>query len=166
MIKTHRPGKRAIVVGLLVAAVACGSAAAAAIPALSMDVHARLAPVAGTTATGRLTGMLLVSFGGTDRFEPSENLPPATGHSELDWKLSLPALQGRMSAWLRLSATKDAAPAARTLCARCSTTASGRLSLTVAQGLQLARSGAVVVVRTASATLRGRVKASPQIVAP
>jgi hypothetical protein len=86
-----------MVVGLLVAAVACGSAAAATIPALLLDVHA--------------------------------------------------------------------APATRMLCVRCSRTASGRLSLTVAQGLQLARSGGVVVVRTASATLRGRVKASPPIVA-
>jgi hypothetical protein len=156
---------RAFVVALLVAAVACGSAAAAAIPVLMVSLHARLAPVAGTTATGQFNGSLSVTIG-SDQLEPSDNLPNP-GRSQLFWKLSLPPLRGPISASLRLHATTSgsAAPAARVLCSRCSTTANGTLSLTVAQGLRIARSGAMVIVRTPSATLRGAVKVSPQMVA-
>lgn len=164
MIRKRKAAKRALVVGLLVAAFACGSAAAAAIPVLLVNLHARLAPVAGTTATGQFSGSLSVTIG--SELEPSENLP-TPGRSQLLWRLSLPALHGPMSASLRLRATKtaSAAPAERVLCSRCSTTANGTLNLTVAQGLRIARSGAMVIVRTPSATLRGAVKVSPQMVA-
>lgn len=164
MIRTHRAGKRALVAGLLVGAIGCGSAAAAAIPVFWMDLHARLAPVAGTAGAGGFTGTLLVSLG-TDRPEPSANLPPTTRYSQLNWRLSLPPLRGPVSASLRLPAANGAAPVARTLCARCSRGASGKVRLTVAEGLRITRPGAVAVVRTPSAMLRGPIKVSPQIVA-
>ena len=163
MIRRPKAEKRALVVALLIAAIACGSAAAAVIPVYWANLHARLAPVAGTTHAGRFAGTLLVRFGETDPAEPSDPAPP--GHSQLTWKLSLPALHGAMSALLRIRATKDAAAVSRTLCASCSTTANGTLNLTVDQGMRIASSGAVIVVRTASATLRGPVKVSPQFVA-
>ena len=164
MIKTQRAGKRVLVVGLLVAAIACGNAVAAAIPAFWVKLHARLAPVSGTAAAGWFTGTLLVAVGGPGRPEPSDNLPQPN-RSVLTWKLSLPALRGPISASLRTRGTQSAPPVTSILCARCSTVVSGSLNLTVAQGLRIVRPGAVIVVRTASATLRGRVEASPQIVA-
>jgi hypothetical protein len=164
MIRTRRAGKRGLIVGLVVAAFVCGSAAAA-IPVYWLDLHARLAPVAGTSAAGRFAGTLLVSVGETNGIEPSDTLPPVNG-AVLTWKLRLPALHGSMSASLRLRATKSAAPLALMLCAHCSTTAGGRLTLTKRQGLRIASSDAVVVVTTASATLRGRIKVCARIVAP
>jgi hypothetical protein len=163
VIRTHGAGKRALVIGLLVAAVACGSAAAATIPPFWLNLHARLAPVAGTTATGRFTGTLHVT-GRDPTPEPSDNLPPL-GQSLLTWHLKPPALHGSMSASLRLRTTNSAPPLTRMLCMRCSTTASGKMTLTTAQGLRIAQSGAVVVVRTHTATLRGPVKVSARIVA-
>jgi hypothetical protein len=159
-------GKRAVAVGLLAAAICCGSAAGATIPVLWMDVHARLAPATGTTPIGRFTGTLLIAPAGTDSAEPSDDLPPATGLSMLTWKLRLPALHGPRSALLVIRTTTGAAATTRTLCASCSTAASGKLNLTVAQGLRIVKPGAVVVVRAASATLRGRVAVYSQIVTP
>jgi len=164
MIRTRRAGKRALVVGLVVAAIACGSASAATIPGFWLDLHARLVPVAGTSASGKFTGTLLMSVGGTNPVEPSDPIPPVN-RAVLTWKLRLPALQGSMSASLRLRATKSAAPVAIMLCQHCSTTASGRVTLTKSQALRVARADAVVVVTTASATLRGRVKVSARIIA-
>ena len=66
MIRTRRAGKRALVVGLVVAAIACGSASAATIPGFWLDLHARLVPVAGTSASGKFTGTLLMSVGETN----------------------------------------------------------------------------------------------------
>lgn len=163
MIRTGKAGKRALVVGLMVAAVACGTATAAVIPVLSLSLHARLMPVAGTAAApGQFSGTLLVNVGGTT-VEPSDPLPPVN-RSVLTWKLSLPALQGPISAALRLRATKSAPPLVRMLCTHCSNTAHGRITLTKTQGLRVATSRAAVVVTAASATLRGPVKVSARIV--
>jgi len=153
-----------LVVALFAAAIACAGATAAAAAIYSVNVHARLAPVAGTTAAGQFGGTLTVVFSGPNRFEPSDNFPPS-GYSTLRWQLSLPALHGPISALLRLHATKSAAPVARMLCGRCLMAANGTLKLTVDQGLRIATSGsgAVIVVRTPSATLRGPVKVSPQV---
>jgi hypothetical protein len=166
MIRTRRAGKKGLVVGLVVAAVVCGSAAAAVIPVYWLSLHARLAPAAGNSAAGQFSGTLLVSVGGTNPAEPSDPLPPVK-RSVLTWKLSLPPLRGRgpISASLRLRATTSAAPLVRVLCERCSTTAHGRIMLTKSQGLRVATSDAVVVVTAASATLRGPVKVSARIIA-
>jgi hypothetical protein len=164
MIRTRRAGKRALVVALMVAAVACGGVAAAVFPGFWLDLRARLAPVVGTTASGKFTGTLLMSVGGTNPVEPSDPIPPVN-RAVLTWKLRLPALQGSMSASLRLRATNSAAPVAVMLCSHCSTTASGRITLTKSQALRVAKADAVVVVTTASATLRGRVKVSARIIA-
>jgi hypothetical protein len=164
VIRKPKAAKRALVIAVLLVVVACGSAAAtAAIPVFWVSLHARLAPIAGTTFAGRFNGTLLVTAG-PNRLEPSDSLPQKPGQSTLNWKLSLSALRGPISAWLRLHATKSAAPVARVLCERCSTQASGSLKLTAAQGLRIVRSRAVVVVRTPTATLRGPVKVTSQIV--
>jgi len=164
MIRTRRAGKKGLVVGLVVAAVVCGSAAAAVIPVYWLSLHARLAPAAGNSAAGQFSGTLLVSVGGTNPAEPSDPLSPVK-RSVLTWKLSLPPLRGPISASLRLRATTSAAPLVRVLCERCSTTAHGRIMLTKSQGLRVATSDAVVVVTAASATLRGPVKVSARIIA-
>jgi len=160
--RIRKARKRILVVGLLVAAIACGSATAATIAAYSVNVHARLAPVAGTTAAGRFSGTLVVSLGGPNQFEPSDNLrQPA--QSMLFWNLRLPALHGPMSASLRLRATNGAAPVSDLLCSHCSTAANGSLKLTAEQGLRIAESGGTIVVRTPSAMLRGHITVSPQV---
>src|SRR4051794_1004350 len=164
MIRMRRAGKKRLAVGLVVAAVVCGSAAAAVIPVYWLSLHARLAPAAGNSAAGQFSGTLLVSVGGTNPAEPSDPLPPVN-RSVLTWKLSLPPLQGPISASLRLRATTSAAPLVRVLCERCSTTAHGRIMLTKSQGLRVATSDAVVVVAAASATLRRPVKVSARIIA-
>ena len=163
MARETKAVKWALAVAIAIVAVACGSAAAAAVPVFWVNVHARLTPVAGTSAAGRFTGTLLVAVG-TDPAEPPDQIPPLS-RSQLVWKLKLPALRGPISASLRLRATKDAAPVATVLCARCSKTANGSLNLTVPQGLRIVESGAVVVVRARSARLRGVLKVSPRIVA-
>jgi hypothetical protein len=154
-----------LVVGLLLVATVESVSTAAAAPVYSVDVHARLAPVVGTKATGRFGGTLRITFGGPVRPEPSGDTP-SPGSARLIWKLSLPALRGTMSASLRLRASQNAAPVARTLCTSCSVAATGTLNLTVAQGLRVTSSGAVIVVRTASARLRGPVRVSPQLPLP
>jgi hypothetical protein len=157
MIRKRRAGMSAIVLGLVIAAVASANAAAA-VPVFWLSVHARLAPISGTTAAGRFSGSLVVRVGDKNVVEPWDP-PPFANRALLTWKLKLPALGGPMTASLRLRATKTAAPVARTLCTGCSTAAGGQITLTASQGLRIAQSGAVVVVRTASATLRGSVKA-------
>ena len=102
--RRRKAGKRALVMALLIAAIACGSAAAAVMPVYWANLHARLAPVAGTTHAGRFAGTLLVRFGETDPAEPSDPAPP--GQSQLTWKLSLPALHGAMSASLRIESSR------------------------------------------------------------
>jgi len=85
-----------LVVALFAAAIACAGATAAAAAIYSVNVHARLAPVAGTTAAGQFGGTLTVVFSGPNRFEPSDNFPQS-GYSTLRWQLSLPALHGPIS---------------------------------------------------------------------
>jgi hypothetical protein len=164
MIRTPRAGKRALVVGLVVAAITCGSAAAAAIPVYWLDLHARLAPVAGTTAAGQFNGRLFVSVGEPNPLEPSDPLL-RVNRSVLTWKLNLPALQGPVFATLRFRPAKGAAPFVRVLCEHCSTSAHGEITLTKSQALRVATSHAAVVVSAASATLRGPVKVSARFVA-
>jgi hypothetical protein len=150
---------RALPVGLA-AAVVCGSAAAAA-PTYAIRVHARLAPVTGTTAAGRFSGLLAKSA-----LPPqgTATVVPRVGQGwRLSWKLSLPSLRGPVTASLRISGKNGAPPVARVLCRGCSTTANGRMPLTASQALRVAGSDAVIVVRARSATLRGRVKASTHI---
>jgi hypothetical protein len=65
------------------------------------------------------------------------------------------------SAAVRFGAAK---PAARVLCHHCSAAAHGVTGLTRAQEAGIAQSGAVVVVRFSSATLRGRVKVFARII--
>jgi len=157
--RTRKAGTRALVVGLSVAAVACGSAAAAT-PSVWLRVGAHLAPVAGTKADGRFNG-LLVRNGGTAQ---SRGAQPRNGSSwQLTWRLALPALEGPMTASIRMPAQKDAAPVARMLCTRCTATAHGVITLTGSQAMRIAGSHAVVVVQASSATLRGAVTVFTQI---
>jgi hypothetical protein len=139
-------GTRMLVVGLVVAGSACG-AAAAALPRFGLTVHAHLAPVDGTKASGNFSGTLLSAFGAM----------PSDSQWRLTWRLSLPTLHGGMTAALRVDAAGGAAQTTRTLCTQCSTTASGVLELTRSQQLRILKGESVVVVRTPSATLRGPV---------
>ncbi|HKC18844.1 MAG TPA: hypothetical protein VKE27_04360 [Candidatus Dormibacteraeota bacterium] len=156
MIRTATRGKKALVTGLVVGALACASAAAA-MPSYSVLLRARLGPPAGNAA-GQFNGTLLVNAGGETAFEP------VGSRSVLAWKLSLRGLQGPMSASLQLDATKSA-PITLTLCAHCTAAASGRMLLTRAQAFRLARPDAVIVVHTSSTTLRGPVKAYVRVAA-
>src|SRR5712691_10838272 len=108
-------GTRAFLVALAVAAAASGSAAAA-MPAFWLNLHARLAPVAGTTAAGRFDGALVRTGDGRTP-ETQSAVPRAGSRWRLSWKLTLPALRGPMTASLRVSAAPGAAPMARMLCA-------------------------------------------------
>lgn len=161
MIRMRRSGTRAFVVGVAVAAVACGSAAAA-MPGFSLRVRAHLAPAAGTTAGGEFRGALAENGGGASRYAPSA-IPWTGSHWRLSWQLRLPALGRRMSATLRIGAEKGAAPVARVLCTQCATDANGTIGLTASDALRIAGSRAFVVVSTPSAKLRGRVRAFANI---
>lgn len=136
---------------LAAAAIVCGSAAAI-LPSSWVQVRAHLAPVSGTTATGRFSGLLVK--GG-----------PVSGW-RLTWNLSLPSLGGSMTASLQVGAAKGAAPVTRMLCKQCARGAKGALTLTGAQALRVTRDNAVVVVQTQSATLRGPVKAFLHVPVP
>jgi hypothetical protein len=121
-----------------------------------LRLHARLAPVAGTTAAGRFNGTLARSLQ-LGRVEPWEN-PRAAARWQLTWKASLPSLSSPASVSLRISAVKGAAPAVRMLCTSCATTAKGAIALTASQASRVANGHAAVVVRSETATLRGAVK--------
>lgn len=159
MVRTRLAGTRLLLLGLAAAAVAAGSAAAA-LPALKFAVHARLAPVAGTDATGRFGGLLVKSG---DAVRPqAPNLPVW----RLSWKLSLPALPGSATASLRIPAGDGAPRFVHVLCTSCTSTATGTFGLTGSQALRLAQSRATVVVAAQSATLRGAVKARAVVLPP
>lgn len=151
MIRTRRTRARVILVALAVAAIACGSAAAV-LPSSWVQVRAHLAPVAGTNADGRFSGLLL--RGG------------AASRWQLAWKLSLPSLGGPMTASLRVGSAQGAAPSTRTLCRQCARGAKGAMTLTANQALRITRDDAVVVVRTPTAMLRGPVKAFVHVPVP
>jgi len=133
------------------AAIASGTAAAA-MQTLGFRVHARLAPTAGTTAVGRFNGTITKSTGG------GAAVPRAPIHWQLTWLLRLPALHGSEAAALRIAAGHGAPAVVRRLCKSCGTTAGGTMTLTSSQVFRIAQSNGTVVVRTASATLRGAVK--------
>jgi hypothetical protein len=151
MIKTPRAGTGSLVIGLVVAAIAAGSAAATG-PAYWIDLHARLAPVVGTNAAGKFGGVLRSTGGHTTT---------VVGNWQLAWSLSLPQLDGPITATLRISSARS-----RVLCTGCSTKASGTTTLTAHQVTRISKSHAVVVVRTHSARLRGPVKAFLHIPTP
>jgi hypothetical protein len=158
---TRMAGTRLVVAGLAVAVLAAPVAAAATL-AFLLQVHARLTPVSGTTASGRFSAVLARSIGGNTP-QAHSALPRSGSHWRLAWKVSLPALSGRMTASLRVRAYRGAAPATRMLCRRCTTSASGALTVTASQVMRIANGHAFVVVRTRSATLRGTVKSMAEI---
>jgi opacity protein-like surface antigen len=136
---------------LAAAAIACGSAAAV-MPSTWVTVRAHLAPVSGTSGTGRFNGLLL--RGG------------AASRWQLTWELSLPALRGPMTASLQVGAAKGAAPATQMLCKQCARGAKGAMTLTGSEALRVTRDDVVVVVQTPSATLRGPLKAFVHVPVP
>jgi hypothetical protein len=144
-------GTRSLVVALVAAAIAGGTATAAT----SMEVHARLSPVAGTKKAGKFTGVLAQV--GSHRITPGGTAAvPQLGRWRLTWSLSLPGLDGSMTATLRLGAGRGS----HVLCTQCSKRTSGTIVLTARQGNGVNKGDAVVVVRTRSAKLRGPVKVS------
>jgi hypothetical protein len=153
MIRARSAGTRTLLAGLAVAAVAAGSASAA-MPTPRLRLHARLAPVAGTTAPGRFDGVLTRSGGGLR----SSPLPRNGLRWQLAWGLSLPALHGPVSAFLRIKGGGGAARIVRPLCVDCGAGSDGSVGLTSTQVLRMARYGGVVTVRAGSARLRGTVR--------
>jgi hypothetical protein len=149
--RRRRVGTGTLAVGLAVAAIAAGGATAAT----AMGVHARLSPVAGTKKAGKFSGVLTemsphgITPGGSVT-------PPQLGPWRLTWSLTLPKLDGSMTATLRIGSARSS----RVLCAQCSKKAGGAIVLTARQGRSLSQGDAVVVVRTRSARLRGSVKVS------
>jgi opacity protein-like surface antigen len=148
---------KGFLVGLAVAvaAIASGSASAAA-PAQSLSVRARLTPVAGTQATGRFSGMLTKTR--VRQIAPGGGVAgPSRTRWQLTWSLRLPKLDGQATASLRIGSAR----ATRALCTGCSTRETGTMTLSARQGGRIAKGDAIVVVRTRSAKLRGKVKVSP-----
>ena len=158
MIRTRLAGTRLLLVGLAVAAVAAGSAAAA-MPVVTVSVHARLAPVTGTNAAGRFSGMLVKN---TNSVRPQGPPTPLKWH--LTWKVQLPALQTAATASLRIPSRNGAAAYVHVLCSGCRSTTSGTLALTNSQAQRLAQSHGTVMALASSAMLRGAVKA--QVILP
>lgn len=156
MIRTRLAGTRLLLVGLVAAAVAAGSAAAS-MPVLTVSVHARLAPISGANAAGRFSG-LLVKHGQPVGAEPSPS-PRVGNRWRLSWKVSLPALSGKTTVLLQVPARDGAARFVHVLCTGCTSTTNGTLALTNSQAIRIAQSHASVVARTPSAMLRGAVKA-------
>ena len=153
MSRTHRTGTRLLAVALVVAAISAGAAAAAS--STAMGVHARLSPVVGTKKAGTFSGVLTEL--GAHRITPGGTpVKPQLGGWRLAWSLSLPGLDGSMTATLRFGSARTS----RVLCTRCSKRAAGSIVLTARQGTSLRKANAVVVVRTRSAKLRGPVKVS------
>lgn len=166
MITTRRAGKRttALTVGLVAAAIACGSAAAV-LPVYWLNVQAHLAPVAGTKEAGQFNGVLLMSNGPPP--QPAQSgAQPVGSFWRLTWKLRLPALSGRRSAMLRFPAEKGVPAAARVLCTQCSTRAKGTIALTGSEAERVVKADAAVVVWTNSARLRGTVEVTTHGPAP
>jgi hypothetical protein len=155
--RTRAARTRVLLVPVLaVAAVACGGAAAA-MPALSVRVHARLAPLAGARANGNFNGALAMGS------RPSGVLPRNGYRWELTWKLRLTARARTAAASLQIRAHSGAAPLALVLCSRCVSSANGTLSVTSRQAMRIANGDAVVVVQARSTRLRGVVKAEARL---
>jgi hypothetical protein len=149
----RRRGARTFVVGLVVAAITAGGTAAAT-STFWWNLRARLAPVAGTKEAGQFQGVLVKMGGGVT---PDTSVPAGSKWG-LTWKLTLPALDGPMTASLRIGSERSSTSVTRVLCTRCSTSAAGTMTLTARQARRLSKGDAVVVVRTRSARLRGPVK--------
>lgn len=148
-------GMKAFLVGLAVAAMAAGTAAAA-VP-MVFPVHARLAPVAGAETAGQFDGVLARS--GSMPGQAQRSALPINGVSwRLGWNVSLPPLGRPASVTLRIGSARGAAAVVRVLSARCTGSAKGTIKLTGSQAARVARGEAVVMVRTPSATLRGTVR--------
>jgi hypothetical protein len=157
--RTRRAGMRALAVGLAAGALGTGAGTTtAAPPAFAMHVHARLAPVTGTTAAGRFDGMLAMSGGGTKPASRAAAVPRPGAHWVLAWRIALPVINSPATASLQIKADRGAASVARLLCAGCTAGANGILTLPWSQALRIAASDAEIVVHTASATLRGQVR--------
>jgi hypothetical protein len=156
MIRRLRAGAGTVVVGLAVAVIAAGSATAV-VPVESLDVHARLAPIAGTNATGRFTGLLVRRR--LRQITPGGSLAaPTPSQWQLTWSLRLPKLEGHATASLRIRSGGNSARATHVLCTRCATRATGTMALSARQVTSIGKGDAVIVVRTRSAKLRGSVK--------
>ena len=157
MIRTRTAGTKSILVGLVIAAIAAGSAAAVA-PISVVPLQARLAPVAGTTsAPGRFSGVLArsaVPVQGTQG-APAPRNPTRW---RLSWKASLPQLGNPAAMTLQVAARGGAATVAKVLCSSCSASAKGAMTLTNNQATSILNGDAVVMVRAPSATLRGVVR--------
>jgi hypothetical protein len=155
----RRRGARTLVVGLVVAAITAGGTAAAT-STFWWNLRARLAPAAGTKEAGQFQGALVKLGGGVT---PDAITSAAAGSRwGLTWKLTLPALDGPVRATLRIGSEPGSTSVTRVLCTRCSTTASGTMTLTARQARRLSKADAVVVVRSRSARLRGSVKVGLQ----
>ena len=154
MIRTRAAGMGALVVALAVAAVAAGSAAAA-MQTPNLRVHARLAPVGGTTPSGRFDGLL--ARGIASGSQPMA-VPRARLRWQLAWNASLPAFRGPATVSLRINAGGGAARVVRVLCTNCGSSAAGAVTLTASEVFRIARWGGVVTVRAPSARLRGRLR--------
>ena len=156
MIRTRRARARTLVVGLVIAAITAGGTAAAA-STVPVELRARLAPVAGTKAAGKFDGALVkvrrvgITPGGRTSV-------PAGGRWRLNWRLTLPKLDGPMTASLKIGSARSSASVTRVLCSRCSSKGVGTITLTDGQAKRISKGDALVVVRTRSARLRGRVK--------
>jgi hypothetical protein len=161
MIRTRLAGTRLLLGGLAAAAIAAGSAAAA-MPVLTVSVHARLAPVAGAKAAGRFGGLLVKPVQPMGA-EPSPT-PRFENRWSLSWKVTLPTLSGETTVSLQVPARNGAPRFVHVLCTGCTRATKGTLALTNSQAIRIAQSQASVVVRTPSAMLLGTVKA--QAIAP
>jgi hypothetical protein len=150
MTGTRTAGTRVLLLGLVVAAIAVGTAAAV-ISTVGLRVQARLTPVAGGSAAGRFDGLLSRSGEGT----PPPAVPRAGAHWHLAWSMGLPALRGPAAATLQTGA------GIHVLCTHCGRSARGTLVLTNGQAMRIADSDAVVVVR--AARLRGVVRVVPAV---
>jgi hypothetical protein len=156
VIRTRLAGTSLVFVGLAVAAVVTGSAAAA-LPVLAVSLHARLAPVTGVSNAGQFSGVL-VRPGQPMGAEPSPT--PRSGTTwRLGWKVSLPTLSGETTVSLQVPARNGAHRFVHVLCTGCTSAAHGAITLTSSQALRVAESRATVVARSSSAMLRGLVKA-------
>jgi hypothetical protein len=159
--RTKTAGTRMLLVGLVAAAIATATAAAA-MPVFLLHVRAQLAPVGGTSARGQFSGVLF-NAGVEPRLQPNSTLPPPLIRWRLTWKLSLPSLRRPATATLRFG---TGSAAARVLCKQCARHAEGGVMLTAAQERGMTGSHAVVVVRTRSARLRGAIKVVLQLPVP
>jgi hypothetical protein len=127
-----------------------------------LDLHARLAPVAGTKTAGKFQGVL--SRMGSHGITPGGKVAvPPNSRWQLTWSLSLPQLDEPMTASLRIGSSRSSVHLTRVLCRGCSTSARGMTSLSARQVRSISKANGMVVVRAGAATLRGRVKVSVNI---